>query len=400
MGSLSVRPLGTYSALESLASAWESLAGGVTFREPTWQLTWWKHYGESEAERARRRLFALAVADGEQLVGLAPWYVERSAVAGRILRALGSGAVCSDYLTILCDPQRESEVAAALAEHLCTTARTEWDRLDFEAAVVGDSTIGALVDELVIRGADVEWRPGVNYWRIPLPPTWDDYLALLSKSHRKIIRRLAAQTLDTSRAVWHTTRRADEFNRDWSAFIDLHQRRRTSLGEPGCFVDPTFTAFHEEVARRLLDQGRLRLHRLELDGRPAAAEYTFVGRDGVYAYQSGLEPAVLEEEPGRLAAVAAIRGAIAEGRTYYDLLRGDEPYKAHWRAEPTPTENISVAAPRLASRLRFALRRQARRVKNTLAGPRQPRAAADNTSDPTSSPATIARSSGRIVSGG
>jgi CelD/BcsL family acetyltransferase involved in cellulose biosynthesis len=311
-------------------------------------------------------LFAWAVADGDCLVGLAPWYVERTAVGGNVVRTLASGEVCSEYLTVLTAAGQEQAVAAALAEHLCETARTHWDRLDFEATVVADPNIGALIDELVVRGADDEWRPGVNCWRIELPPTWDEYLGMLSKSHRKQLRRLSERSLDTERARWHTTRYADDFDRDWAHFIDLHQRRRRSLGQTGCFRDPTFAAFHADAAKLLLRQGRLRLHRLELDGRPVAAEYHLVGNQTVYAYQSGIDPAVLDEEPGRLAAIAVIRNAIAEGLTSYDLLRGDEPYKAHWRAAATPTENISLAAPRLSSRLRFALRRRAREVRTTL----------------------------------
>jgi CelD/BcsL family acetyltransferase involved in cellulose biosynthesis len=363
MGSLSVRPLGTYSALESLAPAWDALAGDVPFRGPAWQLTWWKHYGEG---RTRRGLFAWAVEDGERLVGLAPWYVERTAVGGNVVRTLASGEVCSEYLTVLAASGQEQVVAAALAEHLCETARTAWDRLDFEAAVVADPNLGALIDELVIRGADVEWRPGVNCWRIELPPTWDDYLAMLSKSHRKQLRRLVERSLDTPRARWHTTHHEGEFDRDWTHFVDLHQRRRRSLGQVGCFIDSTFAAFHADVAKQLLRQGRLRLHRLELDGRPIAAEYHLVGNQTIYAYQSGIDPGVLDEEPGRLAAIAVVRNAIAEGFLCYDLLRGDEPYKAHWRAVSTSTENVSIAAPRLSSRLRFALRRQARQVRTTL----------------------------------
>lgn len=369
MGSLAVRPLGTYSALASLASAWKSIAGGVPFREPAWQLTWWKHYGEAGPERPRRRLFALAVERGDQLVGLAPWYVEQTTVGGDVLRTLGSGEVCSEYLTIPCAAGVEEDVAAALAEYLCESTQTCWDRLDFDASVVGDPVIGALVDELVARGVDVEWRPGVNCWRIALPTTWDGYLAMLSKSHRKQLRRLVERTLDTPRAVWHTTRNEGQFDGDWQQVVDLHQRRRRALGQIGCFADRKFAAFHADAARQFLRDGRLRLHRLELDGRPVAAEYHLVGDSTVYAYQSGLDPEVLDEEPGRLAAIAVLRNAIAEGLTHYDLLRGDEPYKAHWRAEPMPTENISLAAPRWSSRLRFAIRRRARNVRTTLGKP-------------------------------
>jgi CelD/BcsL family acetyltransferase involved in cellulose biosynthesis len=172
--------------------------------------------------------------------------------------------------------------------------------------------------------------------------------------------------LKTPRAVWRTTNRLDEFDRDWTTFIDLHQRRRQSVGDVGCFSHPKFAAFHEEVARKYLERGRLRLQHLEFDGRPIAAEYGFAGGQNLYAYQSGIEPAALDHEPGRMAAAAVIRQAIAEGVKHYDLLRGDEPYKAHWRGKPFPTQNVSFAAPHRSAQWRFSLRRHARRIRSAF----------------------------------
>jgi CelD/BcsL family acetyltransferase involved in cellulose biosynthesis len=163
-------------------------------------------------------------------------------------------------------------------------------------------------------------------------------------------------------------RSVDDFDIAWPIFVDLHQRRRRSLGEAGCFLSPCFQAFHEEIARGLLARGMLRLHWLELDGRPAAAEYHFAAGGTIYAYQSGVDPDRLEEEPGRLAGIAVIREAIAEGFAVYDLLRGDEPYKAHWRATPTATEQITVVNPRRRSRARHAVHQWLRRAKHAIFG--------------------------------
>jgi CelD/BcsL family acetyltransferase involved in cellulose biosynthesis len=40
--------------------------------------------------------------------------------------------------------------------------------------------------------------------------------------------------------------------------------------------------------------------------------------------------------------MAAIRFAIDRGCQTFDLLRGDEPYKANWRAVPTPCYDLRV----------------------------------------------------------
>jgi len=136
---------------------------------------------------------------------------------------------------------------------------------------------------------------------------------------------------------------------------DLHQRRRTSLGDRGCFASARFSAFHHDAALPLLRSGQLRLQWLELDGKPVAAEYHLRGPHVVYAYQSGIDPNALEEEPGVLITLACIKRAIDEGVKFFDFLRGDEPYKAHWRAEPLAMEDIRIVPSNPSARLRHGL---------------------------------------------
>jgi CelD/BcsL family acetyltransferase involved in cellulose biosynthesis len=89
----------------------------------------------------------------------------------------------------------------------------------------------------------------------------------------------------------------------------------------------------------MLASGRLRLSWLELDGVPAAAEYHFADQATTYAYQGGVDPDRLADEPGRLSTILFLRAAIEQGHRRVDFLRGDEAYKAHWRAEPRPVFN-------------------------------------------------------------
>jgi CelD/BcsL family acetyltransferase involved in cellulose biosynthesis len=103
-----------------------------------------------------------------------------------------------------------------------------------------------------------------------------------------------------------------------------------------------------------------------LDGRPAAAEYHFAGGGVVYVYQGGVEPELLRAEPGSLAKVCLIKQAIAEGYREIDFLRGDEPYKPHWRAEPRACIDIRIVPRRLSSRLRNRAWLAGRSVKRWL----------------------------------
>src|SRR5262249_30656192 len=147
-------------------------------------------------------------------------------------------------------------------------------------------------------------------------------------------RRLVRKYFATGRVQLRSVRSADELDSADKILVDLHQRRQRALGQTGCFASQPFAQFHRDVLPWLLQTDQLRLHWLELDGRPIAAEYHFTSDGVMYAYQSGIDPESLAHEPGRLATIATLQAAIEQGFTSYDFLRGDEPYKAHWRAEP------------------------------------------------------------------
>lgn len=365
---MTVQVITTLDELHALEPAWNALCGESPFRSWDWLATWWKHYGgrrrqrDQHAERnVERQLHVLAVYDDDitqntdvndrQLIGIAPWFLDRTIVKGNVLRWLGSGEVCTDHLSLICKPEDRERVAAELAETL-TVQCDDWDRLDLSAVDADDYAVMALAGHLEERECIVSRQAADSCWVLDLPTSWDEYLAALSKSHRKQLRQLERRVIESGRVNWHQVSNASDFNEAWPMLVDLHQRRRRSLGEPGCFASRAFHDFHGEVAQRLLDRGQLRISCLALDGKPAAAEYHFADSQTTYAYQGGVDPDRLEEEPGRLSTIVCLQRAIQEGHKRFDFLRGDEPYKAHWRAEPRTTFDYRVVPNRRLARLR------------------------------------------------
>jgi CelD/BcsL family acetyltransferase involved in cellulose biosynthesis len=122
------------------------------------------------------------------------------------------------------------------------------------------------------------------------------------------------------------------------------------------------------VTRRFLRRGRLRLHWLELDERPIAAEYGLAGTRTVYSYQGGFDPTASDESPGHLITLATLKLAIDHGFSALDLLRGDEPYKAHWRAVARPSVRLRIVAAHTSARIRHGVWAAATALKDQLAG--------------------------------
>jgi len=348
-----------FTAVESLspwANAWDRLAGDNIFRRFAWQTTWWQVYGRSTA----RSLHIVAGFDEQgALRGIAPWYWQRSARFGHVVRMLGDGEICSDYLGLLVQPEYAAEFATGLADWLVAQNNAQpksggapWNVLDLAGLSANDQGMNRLVETLGQRGLSVIDRPELRCWRLELPRTWSEYEALLSPSHRKQVRRLLNRYLRTGRAVLKTVSTPAELAVALPVLIDLHAQRRSHFGGRGCFVHANFREFHERVMPLLLERNQLRLHILELDGQPIAAEYHF-GQSVVYAYQGGILPSAVEHQPGKLATVAAIAAAIEDGKTAYDFLRGDESYKAHFRAQPVTLRNVRVVAAGTAAEWRY-----------------------------------------------
>jgi CelD/BcsL family acetyltransferase involved in cellulose biosynthesis len=359
-GQLRVSRFRNESELEPFCEAWRNLAGGVPTRSPQWLLVWWRFYRQEGDELC---LVLFHEPDGT-LVGLAPLYLAATG-GSRTVSLLGSGDASTNHTTWICAPGWEERIGVGVARFLMA-AGEEWQRIRLESADAGDPAINATVDELARQGCLVCSTPRHSCWEIALPSSWEEYLKLLSKIHRKRCRKWQ-QLLDSGRVRIHQVRNAADFPRGFEILLLLHGARWGEPGRPqGCFSDPQFRGFHEAAARELLRHDQLLLVWLELDGRPVAAEYQFADRTTVYSYQAGMDPAIEEFSPGNLSILASIRDAIAKGRSRVDLSRGDQPYKSTWRATPTACRDIRIWPSRIAGRLEhggWELRNRAERAR-------------------------------------
>jgi CelD/BcsL family acetyltransferase involved in cellulose biosynthesis len=340
----------THEKLTAFKPEWDELAGDNPFLSWDWADTWWRHY-----ETPQMKLFTLAVRDeANQLVGLAPWKLRQTLTRGRVVRFIGSNEVCGDRLTILTRPDRRANVLQAIAEWLATDAGNAWDLLELTGVEESNHSIAEFATMMTDRGHQTHFREDLNCWKIPLAKTWEEYLANLSRGRRNKTRRLLKRTLDTGKACQRSVISPADFQLGYGVLVDLHQKRRNMLGEPGCFASDRYHAFHQEFAQRLLARGKLRLVWVEFEGQPAAVEYSMLGEGTIYNYQSGFDPAFADEHPGWLNLVTTLRWAIAAGYHTFDMLRGDESYKASFGAQAEPLRQVRIVGSQSSAKLRHA----------------------------------------------
>jgi CelD/BcsL family acetyltransferase involved in cellulose biosynthesis len=349
----------------TISESWNRLVGDVPFRRHEWLAAWWRHLSRKDDE-----LFVVAVRDPDgTLVGLAPWFLHRGRYSGRALRFLGSGRVCSEYLTVLAAPGLETAITHRLARWLSGESAGDWDVIDLDGVDASDGTLGELARQMKSLGHDVFRRPRSYTWRLELPADWDAFIGRLSSKRRNRVRTQQRRMLDSGQARVCGAQTEAEVRRGLAIFELLHRRRRQTLGDEGCFSIGGFAAFIHEAARSFFAAGRLQLDWLEIDERPVAVELKLLGDETVYYYQTGMDPALTEISPGWLLQIASLRRAIGGGFRTFDFLRGDENYKSSWRAEPQPLIQVRIAARGPTARLRHRLWLAGLRGKTLLNGP-------------------------------
>jgi CelD/BcsL family acetyltransferase involved in cellulose biosynthesis len=239
-----------------------------------------------------------------------------------------------------------------------------------EAVDADDAVSAALVTGMQQRGWLIAQRdqPGTSW--INLPSRWDEYLATVSKNHRKRCRKWQREFFESGRARVQIATDPQECLSFFERLVLLHNERRQSAGMRGAFEDDRFRSFHQLAIRRLARRGRLQLRLLTVDHELVAVEHLLVDAAAFYAYQSGMSAAGEAVSAGNLSILSLIRDAIEQGRRRVDLLRGTEAYKFSWgavhRAAPTKVLRRRSVAGLMQSCLDNAVQR-ARLLKNTSA---------------------------------
>lgn len=333
---LTVQLLNDTQSLQDLSVEWNDLYEGcieaTPFQRPEWLLAWIDAFSPLD-------LLILAVRDREGLVGIAPLLIYRRD-GERILAFAGGGV--SDYLGLLCKRSREAEVVQAALEW--ADARSNWDLLQLTDIPSNSTLLSWPLFQPHIYEHD-------SVSVLHLPTNGSELLQTFSNRQRANLRNAASrlQRAGGGQVETATPETLFEFLDD---LFRLHTTRWSQSGQPGVLRDEGTRNFHRCSAPALLEKRVLKIHRLRMEERTIAIIYSLWDRGTVFCYLQGFDAAYASLSPGTQLMFAVIEEAQRQGFRKFDFLRGQEPYKQHWRAEPQPTYRITINKAQLAERLK------------------------------------------------
>lgn len=300
---------------------------GTFFHTPGYLKLYWEEFGE----QPDHLLLAFAEDDDGTQVGAVA--LER---IGETLRFLG-GTEVTDYMGPVGLPGRQDAFAKELWAALLT--RDDWRRADLRGLPEDQQWFGLLRDAAAAQGLTIaEEDDGVAPF-LPLPATWDDYLAGLSSKHRHEIKRKARKLTEEAGPFEIVTADGSTLIPLLDRFVELH---RTSEGPKGVFMVPGMEIFFRRLGEAFCGDGVFRLTFIEVGGQLAAGTIGFSWGGTSLLYNSAFDRSWGNLAPGMVLVAEDIRLAIEEGLSGFDLLKGDYAYKYRFGSSARAVRRLAV----------------------------------------------------------
>lgn len=306
--------------LRQIEDQWRELveadAASTPFQLPGWLFTWWDHFGSGS-------LHAIVFRENATLLGILPCF-RHEWEEKRQFTLVGSGI--SDYL----DPPISPNLLERLQQHLDETS--DWDVCNWQ-----DLSAGTFLQKL--RGAVV--HPEMQCSEAPLTGDFEQFWEGRSKDLRRNVRRYSQRARDMGPLQFDATDEPEPELID--ALIRLHGARWKEQGEPGMIATNRSEHFLRAVTAEMAREDVLRFFALRFRREVVAVIMAFRYKNKIYAYMSAFDPDYESLGFGRTLLYEGFRHAYAEGYEAWNFLRGDEPYKSSWGAEPIERCRIVIS---------------------------------------------------------
>ena len=302
-------------SFQEIENEWESVLRdspeNTLFLTSQWQKVWWDTFGEGHT------MCGFTYPESNEISAIASL-----AKSGDTVSFIGSEDTF-DYNDFLIRPGHEVGFYKALLDCM---EEQKFGMLRLVSLRETSPTLQILPDLARKHGYTVEVKEEDVTSGIGLPSTWDEYLSLLNNKDRNELRRKIRRMDSQTDWKWYSLTEPTEVNERLGEFIKLMRQSRADKDE---FMTPERERFFYNITQRMSELGLLQLYFLHMDGVTVATSLCFDYGGSRLLYNSGYDPEYAYYSVGLLLNAMCLKDAIEQGLTYFDFLRGPEPYKAH-----------------------------------------------------------------------
>jgi CelD/BcsL family acetyltransferase involved in cellulose biosynthesis len=330
-------------------AAWNGLLGqsvaNTIFLTWEWLFSWGENFLGTE-----RALFIVMVYRDDELVGIAPWYIQhlrRGALTVKQVRFLGAPEAGSDYLDVIIKKGQEQKVSSFLHEFLLAEARDRWDSCVLEDLPSNSLFLLYFLNTIEDAGKYAEIRPCSFCPTVVLPKKGEDLFSVYSANRRQQYRR-HLKLLRNEGELQHEIFTGERLGEAFGAFCTLYETKNQ-------YHDKSLRSFLSTYATRCGSEQPLRVDLLSSNGKLIAGLLHLRHQDTLGMYLMAVDK---EYHPhislGNILVGMCLSRAIEEGVAIYDFLKGIEPYKFHWTDQGRTSVTLSYYKKNVVSLLLVA----------------------------------------------
>lgn len=299
-----------------LPGEWDDLVGQMAHPSPFLRQWWINGVPQGTPQ-------IVVVRRGAHLIGGAAFEVDHVGPPGLNItrvRCLGQGPLAPDHLDVVARPADVDDVTDAVVAWL----RGSGPRIIDLDGLAAD---GSLATALAPFIADRTSAPYAS-----LADGADAYLAARPGTLRSTVSRTTKRLTKGGATIGPVAARGDSDTarvRARQALDDLHELHDQRWADESGFLD-AWPRFHAAAMAGLASGDVVISEVVAADGAVVATELDLVCGNVVAFYQAGRRTDREWRGAGSALRADILRRSATQGATEYDMLRGDEPYKADW----------------------------------------------------------------------
>ncbi len=329
---LGVRVFGDEEGLLSLGESWrrieQAVPGMTVFQTHRYQSAWVRNFALT------RRLMILAIYEGAEIIGIAPFQVSVVEMHRREFRQLSFlGAPWEVDRPGFLFPRLPNDCAEAAA-HALFARRGQWDLAWFHEQAPGQPALESFCAALAGHGMLHGRTPSSRCPYLRFEGTWESLLATKSQKFRKNLK-AARRKLEAAGKLTYETCQGD-VERLQGLLLEyeaLERRSWKATAGIGAAQSVEHMRFYLHLASEFGASGEFNFRCLRLDGRMIAATFGLTHRRCFYSLHIANDSEFAKHSAGTYLEARELEECFGAGLEEYDFLGGFLKNKLRWAGE-------------------------------------------------------------------